>query len=158
MCDCAKNNFLEQLYGSNSYSKCLHMLTRGKGVKNWSYDMYVLNGWSQTNIGEYFLCIGPAKYTKALPAARKMSLFSSIIIAIILSYAVVRIYTILHMYLQVSETEGQAELHGVIGQSVLEKTIQYTSRVYHLRFQECSFKNPNVLLKIQTFLISRLHK
>ena len=28
-----------------------------------------------------------------------------------LSYAIIRIYTILHIYLQVSETEGLAELH-----------------------------------------------
>ena len=29
MCDCVDNNFLEQPYGSNSYSKCGHMLTTG---------------------------------------------------------------------------------------------------------------------------------
>ena len=69
----------------------------------------------------FFLCIGPAKYTKASPPARKMLLFSSIIITIILFYAINRIYTILHIYLQVSETEGLAELHWVIGLSVLEK-------------------------------------
>ena len=45
-----------------------------------------------------------AKYTKASPPARKMSLFSSIIITIILSYAIIKIYIILHIYLQVSET------------------------------------------------------
>ena len=43
------------------------------------------------------------------------------IITIILSYAIIRIYIVLHIYLQVSETEGLAELHWVIGQSVLEK-------------------------------------
>ena len=52
---------------------------------------------------------------------RKMSLFSSIIITIILTYAIIRMYTILHIYLQVSETEGLAELHLVKGQSLLEK-------------------------------------
>ena len=41
----------------------------------------------------------------------KMSLFSSIMITIILSYAIIRIYIILLIYLQVSETEGLAELH-----------------------------------------------
>ena len=50
-----------------------------------------------------------------------MSLFPSIIIMIILSYAIIRIYIILHIYLQFSETEGLAELHWVIWQSVLEK-------------------------------------
>ena len=44
--------------------------------------------------------VGPS----TLPA-RKI-LFSSIIITIILSYAIIRIYTILHSYLQVSKTEG----------------------------------------------------
>ena len=42
---------------------------------------------------------------------RKILLFSSIIITIILSYGIIRIYIILHIYLQVSETEGLAELH-----------------------------------------------
>ena len=50
-----------------------------------------------------------------------MSLFSSIIIAIILSYAIIKIYIILRIYLQVSETERLAEFHWVIGHSVLEK-------------------------------------
>ena len=30
----------------------------------------------QTNVVEYFLCIGSVKYTRAGPPARKMSLFS----------------------------------------------------------------------------------
>ena len=53
-----------------------------------------------------FLYIGPVKYTRASPPARKVSLFSSIIIMIILSYAIIWTYTILHIYLQVSKTEG----------------------------------------------------
>ena len=53
-----------------------------------------------------FSCIGTAKYTKASPSARKMPLFSFIIITIISSYAIIRIYIILHVYLLVSETEG----------------------------------------------------
>ena len=70
---------------------------------------------------EYFLCISTAKYTKASAPAREMSLFFSIKITIILFYAIIRIYIILHIYLQVSESEGLAELHWVIAQIVLEK-------------------------------------
>ena len=51
------------------------------------------------------LCIGTVQYTKKSPPARKMSLFSSIIITNILSYVIIRIYIILHIYLQISETE-----------------------------------------------------
>ena len=121
MCDCVQKNFLEQSYGSDSYSKCVHSLTRGRGLKNWSEDTYVLNGWPKANVVKYFLCIGPAKYTKASPLARKISLFSSIIITIILSYGIIRICTILHIYMHVSETKGPAELQWVIGQNILEK-------------------------------------
>ena len=49
-----------------------------------------------------------------------MSLFSSIIITIVLPYAIIRIAIILHIYLQVSETEGLAKLDLVIGQSALQ--------------------------------------
>ena len=79
-------------------------------MKNWPQDTYVINGWPQANVVEYFLCIGMAKYTKTSPPARKM-LFFSIIITVILSYAITRNYIILHIYLQVSETELLAELH-----------------------------------------------
>ena len=48
-------------------------------------------GWLQANVVEYFLCIGSAKYTRASPPARIMSLFSCIIITIILSYEIIRI-------------------------------------------------------------------
>ena len=58
------------------------------------------------NIVEDFLFIGTAKYTKASPPARKMSLLSSIIITIILSLAIIRIYIILRIYLQVFETKN----------------------------------------------------
>ena len=44
---------------------------------------------------EYFLFNGMAKYTTASPRARKMSLFSSIIIMNILSYAIIRICLLL---------------------------------------------------------------
>ena len=86
------------------YFKCVHMRTKGRGLKNRSRDTYVLNEWPQTNIVEYFSCIGMTKYTKASPPAKKMSLVSFIIITIILSYAIARIYITLHIYLQVSET------------------------------------------------------
>ena len=66
-----------------------------------------------------FLCIGLAKYTRASLPVRKMPLFSYIIITIILSYVIINFYTILHIYLKVSETEGLAELHWVIGLSIL---------------------------------------
>ena len=47
------------------------------GLKNWSKGTYVLNG--------------SVKYTRASSPARKMSLFSFIVIAIILSYTMIRI-------------------------------------------------------------------
>ena len=46
MCDCVQKNFLEQPYGSNSYSKCVHMLTRG--VKK-SVLRYVRTKWMAPN-------------------------------------------------------------------------------------------------------------
>ena len=133
------------------------------GLKNRSYGTYLLNGWPQTNVLECVLCPGMAKYAKASPPARKVSLFSSIIITIILSYAIIRIYITLHIYLQVSEAERQAELHWVIGQSVLEKinSIYYHgillafSRMFFLE-SECAFKNPNVL-NIEASEVTSLH-
>ena len=110
----------------------------------------VLNGWPQTNVVEYFLCIGPAKCTKASPPAMKMLLFSSIINAIILSYTIIRICTILHIYMQVSETEGLAELHSVLEiiNSVYFQGISLVHRELSRMFfqeSECAFNNPNVL-------------
>ena len=52
-----------------------------EGSKNWSLGRHVLSGWPQINVMEYFLCIGPAKYPRALSPARKMSLFPSIIMS-----------------------------------------------------------------------------
>ena len=53
---------------------------------------YVHTKWmAQTSVVEYFLCIGSAKYTTASPPTRKISLFPSIIITIILSYAIIRL-------------------------------------------------------------------
>ena len=77
-----------------------------------------MGGWPQKNVAKYSLVIGLAKYTRASPSARKMSLFSSIIITIILSYAIIRIYTIWYFYFQVSKIEGLAELHWLIRLSV----------------------------------------
>ena len=113
---------MEQPYGSNSYCKCVLTLTRGRKFEK-SVLRYVRTKWIAPNkcCGIFFLFIGPAKYTEASPPARKMLLFSSVIITIILSYAISRICTILHIYLQVSETERLAELHWVIGLSVFEK-------------------------------------
>ena len=48
------------------YYKCVHMCTRGRELKNQSQDEWI-DGWSQTNLVEYFLCIGSAKYTRASP-------------------------------------------------------------------------------------------
>ena len=62
-------------------------------LKNWSWDTHVLNGWPQTNFVKYFLYIGLAKYTRASLPVRKMLLFSSIIITIILPYVIIIIYS-----------------------------------------------------------------
>ena len=91
----------------NTICKCSKWMTPNKccgiffvhwfGLKNfflfifqWIRYSNVRSGWPQTNVVEYFLCIGSAKYTRALPPARNMSLFSSIIIKI-LSYGIIRI-------------------------------------------------------------------
>ena len=83
------------------------------GLNNWSYDAYVLNGWPQADVAEYFFCTDVAKYTKASPPARKMSLLSSYNHCwrihchchcrcllqkskIFLSYTIIRIYISLH--------------------------------------------------------------
>ena len=108
MCNCVQKNFLEQPYGSNSY---LHMLTRGKEVEKYVLRYVRTKSMAPNKRCGIFWCIGTAECTKASPPAKKLSLFSSIIITIILTYDLIRIYTILHIYLQVSETEGLAQLH-----------------------------------------------
>ena len=129
------------------------MLARGSGVEK-SVLRYVRTKWIAPNkcCGILFVCISQAKDTKASPPARKLSLFFSIIFTIILSYAIIRIYTILHIYLQVSETERLAELQWVIELSVLEKINPIYFQGISLKlskmfFQEseCAFKNLNVL-------------
>ena len=105
--------FLEQPYCTNSYSEYVHMLARDRKVEKLVLRL-VRTKWmapNKLNVVEYFLCIGPAKNTKASLPARKIMLFSSIIITVIFSYMIIKIYTILHIYLQVSETEGLTELY-----------------------------------------------
>ena len=65
-----------------SHPKCVNMCTGGEGLKNLSSDMYVLSKWAEANVVESFLYIGLPKYIRVLLPARKMSLFSSIIITI----------------------------------------------------------------------------
>ena len=62
------------------HPKCVQMCNWGEGLKNRSQDTCVLNGWPQTNVAKYFLCIGSAKYTRASQPTRKVPLFSSITI------------------------------------------------------------------------------
>ena len=58
---------------------------RWKKLSRWrsiNTHTHVRTKWmAQTNVVEYFLCIGSAKYTKASPPARKISLFSSNLIS-----------------------------------------------------------------------------
>ena len=85
-------------------------LQRGRGVEKLVI-RYVSTKWMAPNkcCGIFFVpCSG--QYTRASVPAREMSLFSSIIITNILFYAIIRIYKILHIYLQVSETEGLEEI------------------------------------------------
>ena len=117
-------NFFERPYGRNAYKGEERGGDGGRGGLKIGPKIrtYLMHSPKQMlwNI-LYFLFNGMAKYTKASPPARKISLLSSIIIIIILSYAIIRIYINLYIYLQVSKTEGLAELHCLIGQSALEK-------------------------------------
>ena len=109
--------------GEESFNRWNHVGHMGRGDRvEKSVIRYVRTTWmAPDKCYGILLCIGPAKYTRASPPPRKISLFSSIIITIILFQVIIRIYTILHICLQVSKTEGLAELHCVIGLSVLEK-------------------------------------
>ena len=95
------------IWENGAYSECVDTRARGRGFEKLVI-RYVRTKWMVPNkcCGIFFLCIGLAKYTRASSPARKMLLFSSIIITIVLSYAIIKIYTILHIYLQVSKTEG----------------------------------------------------
>ena len=70
----------------------MYMCVQGERVEK-SVIRYVRTKWMvQTNVVKYFLCTGSAKYARASPPARKMSLFSSIIVTIIrIIYAIIRI-------------------------------------------------------------------
>ena len=143
-----KKTFLEQRCGSNSYSKYVHMLTRGRGVEKLVL-RYIPTKWMAPS-----KCCRIPFCALVQPSTLKHQGKENAVVffhhKIILSYAI--IYAILHIYLQASETEMLAELHWVIGLSVLEKinSIYFQgislalSRMY---FQEskCAFKNPNVL-------------
>ena len=131
-----------------------HAYNGKEGLKNLSWDTCALNRWSQTNVVEYFLSIGMAKYTIASPPAREMSLFSSIIITIILSCAIIRIYIILHIFCISLKLRGWQKCNEWLDRVCYRKLIQYTSTEYDLN----EGTNPNVLLKIRMFLILRLHK
>ena len=103
------NNPATETVPLNAY-RCL----QGRGGLEKLVLRYVSTKWMAPNkcCGIFYVhWPSTAKYTEASPPARKISLFSSIIITIILFYAIIRIYIILHIYLQVSETEGLAELH-----------------------------------------------
>ena len=143
---------MEQPNGSNSYSKCVHMLTRGRGVEK-SVLRYVHTKWMAPNkcCGIFFLCIGPAKYTKASPPARKMSLFFFIIITIILSCETIRSYTILHIYFSGIRNWGAGRTalsdRTECMRENLFNILQGISLVLWRMFlqeSECAFKNPNV--------------
>ena len=131
-----------------------HAYNGKEGLKNLSWDTCALNRWSQTNVVEYFLSIGMAKYTIASPPAREMSLFSSIIITIILSCAIIRIYIILHIFCISLKLRGWQKCNEWLDRVCYRKLIQYNSTEYDLN----EGTNPNVLLKIRMFLILRLHK
>ena len=134
---------MKQHYGRKGYSKLVHMLTRKRGVEK-SVRRYALTTWMAPN--KYcgiFFCAMVWSNTVSLPA-RKMSLFSSIIITIILSYAITWIY--------ISEIELLVEMHWTITQSVLREN-QFNIFSHNIT---CVFKN--VILRIRMFLMVRLHK
>ena len=84
------------VFGLNS-TVCIHIVgvrTKDRVVEKLVL-RYVSTKWMAPNkYCRIFLSIGTPKYTKVSPPARKMSLFSFIIITIILSYAIIRIYII----------------------------------------------------------------
>ena len=103
------------------YSKCVHIRTRGRG-RGWKIGhRYVrTNAWPQKYVLEYFLCIGLAKYTRALPPARKMLLFPSVIITIIYPMRELEFRNFRYLLAGLS-TEALAELYWVITLGVFEK-------------------------------------
>ena len=84
-------------------------LQRGRGVEKLVI-RYVSTKWIPNKCCGLFFVPCSGQYARASVPAREISLFSSIIITNILFFAIIRIYTILHIYLQVSETEGLEEI------------------------------------------------
>ena len=95
----------EITHANGAYSKCVHMRTRGRergggGVEKLVI-RYVRTTWMAPNkcCENFFVHWSGQVHSRASAPARKMSFFSSIIITIVLSYAIIRIYIILHIYL-----------------------------------------------------------
>ena len=89
-----------------------------------------------------------AKYTKESTPAKKMLLFSSITLAIISSYAIIRIYIVLHIYLQVSETALQVSVRTALSDwTECIKENQFNILPWNIT---CVFKN--VLLRIPMYV------
>ena len=87
---------LKSLTQKGGYYKYVPMHTMGREFEKLLIWLYLHTKWMVPDkCCGIFLCISPAKYTRASLPARKMSLFSSITIKIILSHAIIRIYTIL---------------------------------------------------------------
>ena len=63
---------------------------------------YVRTTWMAPNkcCENFFVHWSGQVHSRVSAPARKMSFFSSIIITIVLSYAIIRVYIILHIYLQ----------------------------------------------------------
>ena len=128
-------------YGKQAKSKCerrvsnwwIHVRKRGVTLNVYIYVQgggggveksvirYVrTNGWRQKYVSEHFLCIGLAKYTRALPPARKMLLFPSVIITIIYPMRELEFRNFRYLLAGLS-TEALAELYWVITLGVFEK-------------------------------------
>ena len=77
----------EITHAKGGYSKCVHMCTKGRGLKKLVI-RYVRTNWMAPSKCCRIFFVHRYKYTRASPPARKMHLFSSIITMIILSYAI----------------------------------------------------------------------
>ena len=82
--------YVHSLRNGERSSKMCTSAHKGRRIEKSVINMYVPNGWSPKNV-DYFLCLRSANCTRASLPARKMSLFSSIIVMITLSYAIIRI-------------------------------------------------------------------
>ena len=62
-----------EIEGFGGHPNCVEMRTGGQQWKmGHKIRTYVLSWLPQTNVAEYFLCIGLAKYIRASPPSRKM--------------------------------------------------------------------------------------